>query len=82
MACWDGGNLTCCEYCPASYHLECLAEDLDQVTKVSFWACPHHACATCGRKAAATGGLLFRCEMCPNSFCEVPLMTLLYSRSP
>ena len=29
------------------------------------WACPHHQCATCGRKAAAAGGLLFRCISCP-----------------
>ena len=33
-------------------------------------ACPHHSCATCGRNTAAAGGLLFRCEACPNAFCE------------
>ena len=35
-----------------------------------MWACPHHQCGQCGRKAAAAGGLLFRCAMCPRSFCE------------
>jgi hypothetical protein len=34
------------------------------------WACPHHSCRDCGRKAQAAGGMLFRCEMCPGCFCE------------
>ena len=29
-----------------------------------------HACLECRRKAAAVGGLLFRCEWCTNAFCE------------
>ena len=33
-------------------------------------ACPHHACAVCARKAAAVGGMLFRCVGCPSAFCE------------
>ena len=34
------------------------------------WSCPHHSCKICGRKAAAVGGLIFRCEMCPTAYCE------------
>jgi hypothetical protein len=32
--------------------------------------CPSHQCMDCGKKAAAAGGLIFRCTMCPNAFCE------------
>ena len=37
---------------------------------MSRWVCPHHDCLECERKAAAAGGLLFRCSMCPNAYCE------------
>ena len=38
--------------------------------------CPHHTCVECGRKAAACGGILFRCEACPMAYCEdhLPIM--------
>ena len=65
--CWNYGSLICCAYCPASYHLQCV--DLKAVPS-AMWSCPHHAgCVTCGRRGAAAG-FLFRCEMCPNSYCE------------
>ena len=32
MLCWDGGEMVCCDYCPASYHLECLAK-----VRVRLW---------------------------------------------
>jgi len=65
--CWNYGMLVCCNYCPASYHPAC-----DGMKKVpSFiWSCPHHrGCVTCHRTGSSTG-FLFRCEMCPNAFCE------------
>ena len=37
--------------------------------KMGF-SCPHHQCGVCDRKAAAAGGLLFRCSVCPSTFCE------------
>lgn len=44
---------------------------MEQPPKDAFqWFCPHHACAVCSRKAAAAGGLLFRCAACPNAYCE------------
>uniref|UniRef100_A0A7S3HHK6 Zinc finger PHD-type domain-containing protein n=1 Tax=Spumella elongata TaxID=89044 RepID=A0A7S3HHK6_9STRA len=65
--CWNYGSLICCAYCPASYHLQCV--DLKAVP-CAMWSCPHHAgCVTCGRRGAAAG-FLFRCETCPNSYCE------------
>ena len=44
----------------------------NQADSSSFggWACPHHACSCCARKAAAAGGLLFRCTDCPKAYCE------------
>jgi SWI/SNF-related matrix-associated actin-dependent regulator of chromatin subfamily A member 5 len=36
----------------------------------SNWGCPQHACHTCERKSAAVGGVLFRCETCPVTYCE------------
>ena len=34
------------------------------------WTCPHHECINCGIRAAAAGGLLFRCECCDTACCE------------
>ncbi|KAG1680939.1 hypothetical protein FOA52_009898 [Chlamydomonas sp. UWO 241] len=70
QVCWDGGNLLCCDYCPASMHPQCIDMTMADAAAVKKWACPQHSCATCGRNTAAAGGLLFRCEACPNAFCE------------
>lgn len=78
--CWNYGTLVCCNYCPASYHPAC-----DGMKKVpSFiWSCPHHrGCVTCQRPSSSTG-FLFRCEMCPDAFCEdcLPLDHAFVGRS-
>ena len=78
LLCWDGGDLVLCDGCPASYHPACLARYLHldesgpKPWEISFgrWMCPHHECDECGRKAAAAGGMLFRCTHCPKAFCE------------
>ena len=65
--CWNYGSLICCAHCPASYHTQCVG--LKSVPTY-VWSCPHHeGCITCNRKGSAAG-FLFRCEMCPNSYCE------------
>jgi len=69
LVCWDGGALTCCDICPASYHLSCIGLTEKDLPQKGLWTCPQHRCA-CGRSAAASGGLLFRCAACPQSFCE------------
>jgi len=69
LSCWDGGDLMCCDFCPASYHSQCLtAEQLKGATH--GWICPHHKCTVCGRNTSAAGGMLFRCSECPQCFCE------------
>lgn len=32
--------------------------------------CSQHSCAPCGRTTQEAGGLLFRCQLCPNAYCE------------
>lgn len=71
LSCWDGGDLVCCDVCPAAFHPQCLGlKSADDIPNFGVFACPHHSCATCGRKSPAAGGLLFRCMMCPSAFCE------------
>ena len=61
-----------CWQCPVVCHSACLSkiskENKHHITKQ--WNCTHHQCGVCNRKAAAAGGLLFRCEMCPKAWCE------------
>lgn len=59
-----------CDLCPAAFHLKCIGMSEADSSSWGTWACPHHSCATCGRKAAAAGGLLFRCAVCVHAFCE------------
>lgn len=71
LRCWDGGDLHLCDLCPSSFHTHCIGPQVQPkggVRKRFF--CPQHDCDVCGRKAAAAGGLLFRCQMCPSAYCE------------
>ena len=69
QACWGKGELVCCDFCPAAYHPSCLGiENVDDLPAI--WSCPHHKCVLCERRAAAAGGLLFRCTDCPKAYCE------------
>ena len=63
---------------PGSFHMECIGLGPDDFGS-GAWSCPHHACAACNMKATAAGGLLFRCEMCSNAFCEGALCCFLLS---
>ena len=58
--------------------MECIGLGPDDFGS-GAWSCPHHACAACNMKATAAGGLLFRCEMCSNAFCEGALCCFLLS---
>ena len=67
--CWEGGDLICCDFCPAVLHASCIGvQDASQLG--NLWSCPHHKCVVCSRKAYAAGGLLFRCSECPKAYCE------------
>jgi len=79
-----GGGLRGCDLCPASYHLSCVKMREEDAGSFGVWACPHHQCAICGRKANHVGGLLFRCSVCPDAFCEdhLPPEALIMGENP
>ncbi|KAL4421455.1 hypothetical protein ABPG75_010746 [Micractinium tetrahymenae] len=67
--CWDGGELVCCDFCPAAYHAECLGLSPAELASTKRWSCPQHSCAVCARRSQAVA-MLFRCEACPEAYCE------------
>jgi hypothetical protein len=75
LICWDGGELVCCDSCPASFHERCLethgykGRGALGFLKDAF-VCPQHACQICGRRPSAAGGVLIACTECPSCFCE------------
>ena len=79
-----GGGLRGCDLCPAAFHLKCIGMNEADAGSWGTWACPHHACTVCGRKAAAVGGLLFRCSVSPVSYCEdhLPADALIMGENP
>ncbi|KAI9088349.1 P-loop containing nucleoside triphosphate hydrolase protein [Phlyctochytrium arcticum] len=64
--CMDEKPTLDCSLCPRAYHKKCTPQQL------GMWGfvCPQHACVLCDRKAAAAGGMLFRCHCCAVAFCE------------
>eukprot|EP00611_Tribonema_gayanum_P023708 TRINITY_DN5050_c0_g1_i1.p1 TRINITY_DN5050_c0_g1~~TRINITY_DN5050_c0_g1_i1.p1 ORF type:complete len:1003 (+),score=418.58 TRINITY_DN5050_c0_g1_i1:2044-5052(+) len=70
LNCWDGGEVICCDICPAVYHASCIGMNQRTIEKMMHFACPQHYCADCGRKTGEAGGLLFRCLACPQAYCE------------
>jgi SWI/SNF-related matrix-associated actin-dependent regulator of chromatin subfamily A member 5 len=67
---WES-ELVLCGGCPVVYHNKCLAESGREVTQmIKGMQCLHHDCKVCGIKAQAAGGLLLRCEVCEDAYCE------------
>lgn len=62
--CGDGGLLIECPRCPVSVHSACSGLHPDD-----FQCCNHHHCITCGKNANGAGGLIYRCQACPNAYC-------------
>ena len=63
QVCWDGGDLVCCDSCPAAYHPDCLGHTMAELTEgaagggrgLGRWSCPNHECTVCHRKAGVSG---------------------------
>jgi N-acetylglutamate synthase-like GNAT family acetyltransferase len=67
--CGDGGDLLCCDTCPATFHLDCLG--LPEVPP-GEWFCPACRCAACGasdytRDAFGPRTMLL-CDHCEREF--------------
>ena len=71
QVCWDGGDIVCCDLCPVSVHAECIGVTQNEIAKATRWASSASTAARRGRKAAAVGGMLFRCEACPRRFAKI-----------
>ncbi|OCH88895.1 hypothetical protein OBBRIDRAFT_733561 [Obba rivulosa] len=67
--CRDGGELVLCCSCPRVFHAKCHG-----LTKVDLKrpqiSCSQHSCVGCNRSTSDAGGMLFRCQTCPQAFCE------------
>eukprot|EP00903_Cladosiphon_okamuranus_P009406 g8970.t1 len=66
--------LLSCWFCPKSFHSDCLknhgtTQDTTGAAASSL-VCPQHRCAGCAKSTAAAGGLLFRCQTCPDAYCQ------------
>ncbi|KAI8917041.1 SNF2 family N-terminal domain-containing protein [Powellomyces hirtus] len=65
-----GANRLECKLCPRALHPKCAGISLKAVDKFLGFKCPQHRCVTCDKSTADAGGLLFRCQSCPNAYCE------------
>lgn len=62
--CGDGGMLIECPRCPVSVHSHCCGLQVHE-----FQSCTHHHCVLCSKNANGAGGLIYRCQSCPNAYC-------------
>lgn len=68
--CRDGGDVILCTSCPRVFHPKCHGITKAQLRRLPMISCPQHSCSTCSRSTAEAGGMLFRCQTCPQAFCE------------
>jgi hypothetical protein len=60
VLCGGGGNLICCDGCPAAYHMRCLGLNAKSLGD-GHWMCPE--CAVGGRGEAGWAGCLPACAV-------------------
>ncbi|KAG9310832.1 P-loop containing nucleoside triphosphate hydrolase protein [Chiua virens] len=68
--CRDGGEVVVCSQCPRVFHPACHGITRAQLQRLPMIPCSQHNCAECKRNTAQSGGMLFRCQTCPQAFCE------------
>ncbi|KAI9017750.1 SNF2 family N-terminal domain-containing protein [Gaertneriomyces semiglobifer] len=56
-----------CSRCPRAYHKACMRGG---TRALSGYICCQHECTQCKRSTVDAGGMLFRCQTCPRSYCE------------
>jgi len=61
----------CCNapLCTKMYHKKCVVP-YNRKQNGFTWICPYHSCCGCSASASKVGGYLFRCDNCPNSYCN------------
>ncbi|KAJ7069038.1 P-loop containing nucleoside triphosphate hydrolase protein [Mycena belliarum] len=70
LSCRDGGELVICNNCPRVFHEECHPTmSAAQVRATNMISCSQHSCHMCNRRTSAAGGLLLRCQTCPQAIC-------------
>ena len=52
------------------FHAECHGVSKAEVARKSMMVCRQHSCIMCSRSTGDAGGMLFRCQTCPQAFCE------------
>jgi SWI/SNF-related matrix-associated actin-dependent regulator of chromatin subfamily A member 5 len=75
LLCRDGGEVVVCNGCPRVFHAKCAGYADHEIKSMMQFYCPQHNCSKCYRTTVACGGMLFRCQTCPDSFWYVPLNT-------
>ncbi|KAI0312359.1 P-loop containing nucleoside triphosphate hydrolase protein [Amylostereum chailletii] len=68
--CRDGGELFLCGHCPRVFHAKCRGMSAAQARSAFGLTCTQHACVGCERSVREAGGMLFRCQTCPDAYCE------------
>ncbi|KAI0945925.1 hypothetical protein AcV7_010039 [Taiwanofungus camphoratus] len=68
--CRDGGELVLCNHCPRVFHAACHGMTKADLKRSLIASCPQHHCVSCNRTTADVGNMLFRCQTCPQAFCE------------
>jgi len=58
------------EHASLVLHAECHPTmNAAQVNRATLIVCGQHMCCQCSRSTSAAGGLLLRCQTCPQAFC-------------
>ncbi|KAL3833805.1 hypothetical protein ACJIZ3_008541 [Penstemon smallii] len=65
VVCELGGELLCCDFCPRTYHLECLDPALQRIPK-GKWKCPNCSGQRC--EVCELGGKLLSCSSCDHAY--------------
>ncbi|KAJ7762395.1 P-loop containing nucleoside triphosphate hydrolase protein [Mycena maculata] len=69
--CRDGGEVAICSHCPRVFHAECHSTlSAAEVNRRQLITCSQHQCCRCSRGTGEAGGLLLRCQTCPQAFCS------------
>jgi len=66
--CREGGEVAVCQGCPRVFHAQCAGYTKKEMAAMWQFYCPQHHCCGCERNTAQAGGMLFRCQTCPNTF--------------